>query len=429
MAGSHSRLSPSGAHRYLRCHAAPSAEEGLPNWESIYAFEGTCLHEIAERCLLDGGDPHRFIGEKFISDPAEAEDGKPFEVIISEDHADCMVADLEVVRDLFRRDGEIHVETRGDLTWPLGEGEAGTSDIAGAVRKPNAIHIMDWKFGAGIVVEAFQNEQLQLYAIGSILKHWPQLIDWEAGKPVPKKKYEQFPIHIHILQPRASGGGDHWETNLYDLFKWGYWVEYTVSESVYGDNPEFNPGAKQCQWCRARKGDPQNGIAPCAAYMNMNLEIAQTLLPDLGDYVEIEVPAPPKSTAHGMPIDKAIWIMENAPVFKKWLDEIHERLYKDLSVGRPVPGKKLVAGRKGPRKFKDGTEELVLEILSKYKVEDTHTLAVKSPTQLEKSLGDGVYDLVLDPLVTQSDGKAVIVDEDNPKEAIASATDLLTPLD
>ena len=426
MAGTHSPLSPSGAHRYLRCTAAPLAEEGLPNWESVYAFEGTVLHEIAERCLTDGGDPHRFIGESFTSDPAENETGQPFVVTIDKDHADCMVSDLTVVRDL-AEGGEIFLETRGDLTWPLGEGEAGTSDIA-LRAEDGSIHIMDWKFGAGIVVSAFENEQLMLYAVGSIVKHWPHLLTGdEKGNTTYVDEYENLPIHLHILQPRATGGGDHWETTLSQLVEWSEWVRVIVGTQIYGPDRKFSPSEKACQWCAAR--NPVNGVVPCTAYVEKNLKVAQELLPALDDFVEMGLPATADMSPHGMDIEKAIWILDNAPMFKKWLDEIHQRVYKDLADGRPVPGKKLITGRKTARRFKAGSGEAVAEILSGLESYETTVVKVKSPTQLEKSLPSGVYDLTLAHLVEQGEGKAIIVDEDNPKPAIKSNTDFLTAID
>ena len=47
----HSVLSPSGAHRWMRCPGSIAAESGMPDTSSKYAAEGTAAHELASKCL------------------------------------------------------------------------------------------------------------------------------------------------------------------------------------------------------------------------------------------------------------------------------------------------------------------------------------------------------------------------------------------
>ena len=51
MPGQHALLSPSAAHRWLNCTAAPRLEAGQPDSGSDYAREGTLAHAYCAKHL------------------------------------------------------------------------------------------------------------------------------------------------------------------------------------------------------------------------------------------------------------------------------------------------------------------------------------------------------------------------------------------
>lgn len=422
----HSRLSPSSAPRYLRCLAAPQAEEGLPDVTSVFAAEGTLLHHVAEECLVNAIEPYEFVGKTYVvpheNDLYEITDLKRnyhrdeecFVFTITKDHADCMIADLHEIRVLVE-DGEMHVESRVKLDFPLGKGEAGTVDLV--IRDwRGEIWVCDWKFGAGVLVDPEENEQLKLYALGAVALHFPEMLQ-------PGGDHEDDKIHIKIMQPRAPGGGGTWTTTFGELWDWGREVQDKV-EIINGPNPPFTPGEKQCKWCKARKGDPDLGVAPCAARENYLLKAVQTMFPDLDTSVELDLPG---STVKVSEIDATmrVWLLDHSKMIKEWLEDLHEHIYKDLKAGRPVPGKKLVAGRRGIRTYiKDKADEAEA-IVEKLLGDEAYETKLRSPSQINNEVGDEVYDMIVSGFVTQTRYKPVIVDKSNPKPALASNLDIL----
>ena len=61
----HSPLGASGSNCWLNCAGSYWAQKDIPDKSSVFAYEGTCAHALAEFCLMTGKNAQEFIGQEF----------------------------------------------------------------------------------------------------------------------------------------------------------------------------------------------------------------------------------------------------------------------------------------------------------------------------------------------------------------------------
>jgi hypothetical protein len=193
----------STAARRLACPPSYRLEQSVPKPDddgSVFAREGTCLHELMAMAITDGIEPADLIPFTFKS-----RDG--WEHTIDQDvwdekgeaalyMLDSLVAHVEEGKD---SQFELIAETR--VAFPGIEGAFGTSDVIGHCG--GEIFIMDFKFGQGLV-DARENAQMSFYAVGA-LETIPEFFPFEIT--------DNTKVTFAILQP-AAGAPSIWTTTV-----------------------------------------------------------------------------------------------------------------------------------------------------------------------------------------------------------------------
>ena len=157
----HSRLSPSGAHRWMLCPASVPFQKklGIISQSSEYAAEGTAVHEIIERCLKDGAEPIDFIGKTLSVDK--------FEKTITEKMADNAAVMVNFCRMKKSDNSDLYSEIYLDLSDMFIDGlDGGTADCVIISHDKKSAVIADYKNGT-VKVDVTYNQQLLIYAVGA----------------------------------------------------------------------------------------------------------------------------------------------------------------------------------------------------------------------------------------------------------------------
>ncbi|KAA3495488.1 DUF2800 domain-containing protein, partial [Acinetobacter baumannii] len=169
----HAKLSPSSAHRWMRCAGSVILEKDLPDSSSEHADLGTAAHFLASECLEQGKNAADFEGHTIVIikgnalwiDEATESPVSNFFTVEAE-----MVENVQIYLDAVRSQAEgneLLVEQRVDFSEFVGaEGSFGTSDAV--VLTETEIQVHDLKYGKGVKVDAEGNEQLALYGLGAL---------------------------------------------------------------------------------------------------------------------------------------------------------------------------------------------------------------------------------------------------------------------
>lgn len=389
----HSSLSPSKAAMWLNCArsvAANAGEEDLG--DPAFRRLGTAMHEFRETALLRGVDAFDLVGETVFVD------GEEFE--LDDEQAFALQGGIDRIRGF---GGQLFTEQRVDLSPWLGEGQSGTMDTG--IVLPDLIVVNDYKNGFSVVpVES--NEQLMLYALGfwnSIARHLTS-----ATK-----------FLLMIDQPNAFGGGiKEWEVSLEELLKFGERARVAAMRTA-DPYATGSPSPSACRWCRAK--------AKCGDIAQYILNLFGLTMSDFDDDLIGCGPELPKYD--DLTPEQRVALINHGSMIKQWLEAISYRTLQDALRGEPTPGKKAVYGKPGNRKFRDESvaKTTVLEF---FDPEVVFTTKLKSPAQLEKAVGKKAFQN-LEGLVSRADPKPVLVDANDPREAIPpeNVSDMFDELD
>lgn len=393
MPGRHAILGPSSAYRWLTCTPSARFEEQLVDEETAYAAEGTLAHDLAALILSSRSgvfkgtqavfnqmltDLERQVIEFYESvgnDNGKAE----FHEML--DYAEAWA--LHVCSHVHGvQEAEILIEREYDLSQFIPVG-FGTSDATARTRK--ILYVDDYKYGAGVIVSAVNNEQLQIYGLGAYLDAV------EAGYT------EIETVVLSIFQPRAGNGGPtSFEISVSDLLLWAETIVRPRALLAIAGAGDFVPG-KHCQFCKARTS--------CKAYYDRFAEIKKI------------------SDRRQMAPRELSIVLAYGPMVKTWVGKVEEEAVRKLQNGQKIPGYKLVNGRNS-RKFKNEDDVVETLLAENFDTEQIFKSELRALTDLEKQVGPKRFAELFASQIINTPGKPQITDEEDPRPSIgASAAD------
>ncbi|WP_049208578.1 DUF2800 domain-containing protein [Serratia marcescens] len=412
----HARLSPSGAEKWMNCAGSLAMEAGLVDEGSEFALEGTAAHALAEIVLRNRLDPTlvgiELQGGQNATDyigtyPLAKGEGSAGPQV-TDDMAEFVQRYVETVWAL--ADGNsLLVEQRVDFSDVVGVPEQfGTADAV--IITPTELQVHDLKFGRGVKVDAVNNKQLQLYALGA-LEQFGMLQDFET-------------VRMFIHQPRI-GNESEWAISVEELRAFGEQAREAAAAAIVTANiaecegidtlpaDVFNPGEKQCRWCKAAGG-------LCKAEAQHHLDMMA------GDFVDLTQPLAPQLATAGQRVavltpEELAALYQNVDAIEGFCKGLRGRVNSELAAGHTVPGFKLVEGKQGNRAWSD--EEAARALLKdtfRYKNEEVFDFKLISPTKAEKLIKKEKPRrwTKVEALITRADGKPAVAPESDPRPAL-----------
>lgn len=370
---SHAVLAPSGAHRWLNCPPSARLEEQFPDTSSEMAMEGTFAHKFAEINLL------HFIGEisddEFTASIAEMRKDKFYSKALAEyvdEYVNVVVTKYLKAKQL-NRGTSLLLERKVDLSAyvPQCYGHADAIIIS-----DNNLEICDLKYGAGVKVDAKNNPQLRLYALGAYD---------ELGF-----LFSIGTVTVTIVQPR-NGGVSSETLSVAQLMKWGELIK-PIAKLAFDGKGEFKAG-EHCKFCRASN--------ICKHHADYQLEVVKDDFDDPDILSDTEISK----------------ILARADNIIKWLNNVKDFALKEaIDKNKHWAGFKIVEGR-SIRKIID--ENKAVEILQSNGATDNQIWKPKEIlglTALEKNFGKKKIAEWLSGVIQKPPGKPALVPESDERQ-------------
>src|SRR5699024_3606392 len=165
----HAILSASGAHRWMNCTPSVRLELEFEDSSGEAAKEGTAAHELGEHKLRAA---LKIPTEK----PTSVYDSEEMERYTDE-YVQFILEELAEVKQT-TNDPLLLIGQRLDFLNYVSVG-LGTGDCM--IVADDVVHVIDFKYGQGVLVEAEDNPQMMLYALGA-LNLFEAIYDIDAAK-------------------------------------------------------------------------------------------------------------------------------------------------------------------------------------------------------------------------------------------------------
>lgn len=363
---SHAILSASSSHRWLNCNPSARLEQEFEDQETEAAAEGTAAHALCEHKLRKA---LKLRSKKPVSqyDCDEMDD-------YTDGYVQFVLEQLAQAK-LTCPDPQVLIEQRLDFSCYVPDG-FGTGDCL-IIASPR-LHVIDFKYGLGVLVDAYQNPQMMLYALGAL-----RIFDC---------LYDITEVSMSIYQPRRENVST-WTISVDELMDWAENTLRPKADLAYKGEGEYSPGS-WCQFCKA--------AVKCRARAEAKLDLArfEFAQPPLLSDAEIEE------------------ILGKLDDLTKWANEIMAYA-QDAAInhGKEWAGYKLVESRTN-RKYTD--EDVVARAAASAGYRDIYKKTLISITEMEKLMGKQTFKEILGGLIVKPIGKPTLVPASDKRPAITT---------
>ena len=351
----HAVLSASSSHRWLSCTPSARLEQEFEDRETEAAAEGTAAHALCEHKLRRA---------------LKMQSRRPVSQYDCEEMETCTDGYVQFVLETLAEakrhcaDPIVSIEQRLDFSCYVPEG-FGTGDCV--IIADHTLHIIDFKYGQGVLVEAENNPQIMLYALGALCAY--------------DALYDVDEVAMTIYQPRRENIST-WTISVDALKAWAKEVLTPRARLAFEGKGDYRPGA-WCVFCRA--------AVKCRARAEEKLALAQ-----------YEFAQPP--ILSDSEIEDILGRLDD---LTRWAEEI--RAYaQDAAVnhGKQWHGYKVVEGR-SIRKYTD--EAAVIEAANAAGYHDIFRKTLLPITEMEKFMGRQNFTKILGGLIAKPAGKPTLV--------------------
>lgn len=381
----------------MNCPGSLVLEKGEPDGGSDFASEGTAAHFLASESLMGNVPPATYLSRGIrVSDAytgweAGAPDNcKGTHWVVTAEMESHVNTYVQAVRK-YAEGGTLFVEQRLPITPWTGEPDAfGTSDAV-ILTGDGELIVVDLKYGMGEQVSPERNKQLMIYALAA---HEEFSLVGDVAS-----------VRLVIHQPRVHHAPLEWPCSLEELQAFGEEVKAAAEAALACYNEGYEvlaPSDAACRWCKAKH--------KCKALDQFVTDTVGAQFEDLTGEAVASL-----ATAPG-PVELA-QKMAACDLIEKWIKAVRGKVEAELFAGNPVPGYKLVQGKKGNRQWLDeATAEATLKSM-RLKVEEMYSMKVITPPAAEKIFGEkGTAPSVkrwnkLQGLITQKDGGPSVAPE------------------
>ncbi len=368
----HAVLSASSSHKWLVCTPSARLEEKFPNKTSEYMAEGTLAHEIAEFKVKS----------YFLEAIPKATYTRRLNKFKKEEHFDNeMLSHTDTYLEFIKGEAMktnakpfIAVEQRVDFSKYVPEG-FGTADCI--LISGDTLQVIDFKYGKGVKVEAEDNPQMKLYALG-VLEQYGMFYNI---------KY----VKMSIIQPRIDNISTY-EISIDPLLDWGEKIVKPQAQKAFMGLSEYVQG-EHCKFCRAK--------GACEFRAKENIKVVEEI----------------QSDYNGVLTNGELGeILTKTDGIEQWLKDLRGYALEQLLKGEEIPGWKAVEG-KSNRKIVD--IDKAFEILEANGYEQA-ILYEKKPitlTQLEKVVGKTKLIQTIGDYIEKPKGAPTLAKESDKRES------------